>query len=133
VTEPFWVLDSGALVAYSRGVDSVGQLLVDVADAEVTVAVPLVCLVEAYSMLHHTEHRLLRMLRRNPYVTTASLAADLDGPDDCPGVGIMARIAGRLGAGHTAYLALVNAAGVVTSEPDQIRSVLGDSWSIVEV
>ena len=38
MTEPFWVLDSGALVAYSHGVDAVGQLLVDVADAEVTVA-----------------------------------------------------------------------------------------------
>ena len=133
MTEPFWVLDSGALVAYSQGVDAVGQLLVDVADAEVTVAVPLVCLVEAYSMLHHTEHRLLGMLRRNPYVTTALLAADLDGSDDCPGVGTMARIAGRLGAGHSAYLALVNAAGVVTSRPDQIRSVLGENWSIVEV
>jgi len=28
VTDPFWVLDSGALVAYSHGVDAVGQLLV---------------------------------------------------------------------------------------------------------
>lgn len=133
MTEPFWVLDSGALVAYSHGDDAIGQLLVDVADAEVTVAVPLVCLVEAYSILHHTEHRLLRMLRRNPYVTTTTLASDLDGADDCPGVGIMTRIAGRLGAGHCAYLALVSAAGVVTSRPDQIRSVLGENWSIVEV
>jgi hypothetical protein len=133
VTDPFWVLDSGALVAYSHGVDSVGQLLVDVADAEVTVAVPVVCLVEAYSMLHHSEHRLLRMLRRNPYVQTVTLANDLDGADDCPGVGTMARIAGRLGAGHCAYLALTNAAGVVTSRPDQIRSVLGEKWEIVGV
>lgn len=133
MTDPFWVLDSGALVAYSHGVDSVGQLLVDVADAEVTVAVPIVCLVEAYSLLHHSDHRLLRMLRRNPYVQTVRLASDLDGADDCPGVGIMSRIAGRIGAGHSAYLALTKSAGVVTSRPDQIRSVLGEKWEIVEV
>jgi hypothetical protein len=133
VTDPFWVLDSGALVAYSHGVDTVGQLLVDVADAEVSVAVPLVCLVEAYSQLHHSEHRLLRMLRRNPFVQTVPIATDLDGADDCPGVGIMARIAGSLGAGHSAYLALTNAAGVVTSRPGPIRSILGEQWEIVEV
>jgi hypothetical protein len=45
----------------------------------------------------------------------------------------MSRRAGRLGAGHAAYVALVNAAGVVTSRPDQIRAVLGDDWVFVEV
>jgi hypothetical protein len=120
-------------VAYTHGAATVGQLLVDVADAEVTVAVPVVCLVEAYSQLHHSEHRLLRMLRRNPYVLTAAIATDLDGADDSPGIGVMSRIAGRLGAGHCAYLALANSAGVVTSRPDQIRAVLGENWEIVAV
>ncbi len=133
MSDPFWVLDSGALVAYAHGVDTVGQILVDVADAEVTVAIPLVCLTEAYATLHHSEHRLLHMLRRNPYVMTVALASDLDGVDDCPGVGIMSRIAGGLGAGHSAYVAMINAAGVVTARPDQIRSVLGEAWEIVPV
>ena len=36
-------------------------------------------------------------------------------------------------AGHAAFAALVNAAGVVTSRPDQIRAVLGGRWEIIEV
>jgi hypothetical protein len=130
---PYWVLDTGALMAYAHGVDAVGQILIDVADAEGTVAIPLLCVVEAYSLLHHEEHEMLRILRRNPAVLTVHLATDLDHADDCPSVGGIARHAGRLGAGHAAYVALTNAAGVITSRRDQICSVLGDDWEIVEV
>jgi hypothetical protein len=133
VSAPYWVLDSGALMAYVHGVEAVGQVLVDVADADGTVAVPLICVVEAYSLLHHEEYELLRMLRRNPAVRTVLPAFDVDHADDCPGIGNMARHAGRLGAGHAAYVALSNAAGVVTSRPDQIRAVLGEKWDIIEV
>ncbi|MEV1288734.1 hypothetical protein [Micromonospora sp. NPDC049679] len=133
MSAPYWVLDSGALMAYAHGVEAVGEILVEVADAEATVAVPLVCLVEAYSLLDHDEHDLLRMLRRNPAVRTVVPALDLDRADDCPLIGSMARHTGRLGAGHAAYVALTNTAGVVTSRPDQIRAVLGDGWEIVEV
>jgi hypothetical protein len=133
VSAPYWVLDSGALMAYAHGVEAVGQILVEVADTEGTIAVPLICLVEAYSLLHHDEHDLLRMLRRNPAVQVVLPALDLDHADDCPGIGSMARHAGRLGAGHAAYVALSQAAGVVTSRPDQFRAVLGDKWEIVEV
>jgi hypothetical protein len=133
VSRPYWVLDTGALMAYAHGVEAVGEILVEVADAEGTVAVPLICLVEAYSLLHPDEHELLRMLRRNPAVLTVGPAVDLDTGDDCPSIGGMARHTGRLGAGHAAYVALVNAAGVVTSRPDQIRTVLGDGWELAEV
>jgi hypothetical protein len=127
------VLDSGALMAYAHGVEAVGQILVDVADVNGTVAVPLVCLIEAYSLLHHDEHELLRLLRRNPTVQTVVPAVDVDDADDCPWIGGMARHAGRLGAGHAAYVALTSTAGVVTSRPDQIRAVLGAGWEIIEV
>lgn len=127
------MLDSGALMAYAHGVEAVGQILVDVADVNGTVAVPLVCLIEAYSLLHHDEHELLRLLRRNPTVQTVVPAVDVDDADDCPWIGGMARHAGRLGAGHAAYVALTSTAGVVTSRPDQIRAVLGAGWEIIEV
>jgi hypothetical protein len=130
---PYWVLDSGAVMAFAHGVDAVGQVLVDVADVGGTVAIPLVCVIEAYSLLHYDEHELVRALRRNPVVQTVVPMVDLDGGDDCPVIGSMARTAGRLGAGHAAYTALVRASGVVTSRPDQIRSVLGEEWAIVEV
>jgi hypothetical protein len=135
VSGHYWVLDSGAVMAYAHGVDAIGQLLVDVADADLdaTVAVPLTCLLEAYSLLHHDEHDMLRMLRRNPAVRTVLPMLDVDRIDDCPMIGGMARHAGRLGAGHAAYVALASAAGVVTSRADQIRAVLGDEWEVVEV
>ncbi|MEU7755618.1 hypothetical protein AB0B57_23600 [Micromonospora sp. NPDC049101] len=40
MSTPVYVLDTGALLAY----------------ADATVTVPLVCLIEAYSLLDHTEH-----------------------------------------------------------------------------
>jgi hypothetical protein len=135
VTAYHWVFDSGALLAYVHGVEAVGQLLVDVADADIgaTVGVPLTCLIEAYSLLRHDEHDLLGLLRRNPAVRTVHPAVDVDGVDDCALIGGMAQRTGRLGAGHAALLALVNAAPVVTSRPDQLRAVLGADWEILEV
>lgn len=130
---PDWVLDSGALVAYARGVETVGQLLVDVADTEGTVAIPLICLIEAYSQLHRDEHTLLKMLRRNPVVRTIVPETDLDQLDDCPFIGTFATHTGRLGAAHAAYIALVHLAGVVTTRPDQVRAALGDKWEVIEV
>jgi len=133
VNAPYWVLDTGALVAFAHGVEAVGQVLVDVADIGGTVAVPAVCLVEAYSLLQRDEYELLKMLRRNPTVLTLPLGVDLDHRDDCPGVGSMTRHTGRVGAGHAVYAALITAAGVVTSRPDQIRAVLGPDGQVIEV
>lgn len=130
---PYWVLDSGALVAFAHGVEAVGQVLVDVADIGGTVAVPLVCLIEAYSLLPREKYELLRMLRRNPTVQTVLPDVDLDHVDDCGGIGAMTRYAGRLGAGHAVYVAMTTAAGVITGHADQIRTVLGPDWQIIEV
>ncbi len=128
MSPPSWVLDTGALMAYSRGVEAVGRILVDAADAELTVAVPLVCLIEAYRQVDEAQHDLLRVMGAN---RTTRLAVPV--ADDCPIIGHMAGRAGRLGAGHAAYAGLVNAAGVVTSRPDQIRAVLGEQWPVVHV
>jgi hypothetical protein len=130
---PYWVLDTGALMAFVHGVDSVGGVVADVADVGGKVAVPLVCLLEAYSLLDHDEHALLRVLRQNRRVETVRPASDAFADDDCPVIGSMTRLAGRLGAGHAAYVALVHAAGVVTSRPDQVRTVLGEDWPVLEV
>ncbi|WP_341715821.1 hypothetical protein QQG74_17400 [Micromonospora sp. FIMYZ51] len=133
MSRAYWVLDTGALLAYVQGVPAVGEALVAVADVEGTVTVPLACLLEAYSRLDPTEHELLRMLRRNPAVVTVVPTLNLDDGDEAPTIGGLARHTGRLGSAHAAWLAMVNQAGVVTSHPDQIRTVLGDGWEILEV
>jgi hypothetical protein len=133
VNAPLWVLDTGALMAFAHGVDTVGHVLADAADVDGTVAAPLLCVVEAYSLVDHKHHDMLRMLRRNPVVRTAPATFDVDDGDDCPTIGGLAKQVGRLGAGHAAYTALVNAAGVVTSRADQISALLGADWPVVEV
>ncbi len=130
---PYWVLDTGALLAFVHGVERVGQLLVDATDVDGTVAVPLTCVLEAYSLLDLREHEHLRLLRRNRSVRMAVPSFDPNDGDDCPVIGGMARFTGRLGAAHAAYVALTNAAGVVTSRADQIQSVLGEDWVVIEV
>ncbi|WP_410813772.1 hypothetical protein [Micromonospora sp. 067-2] len=133
MSAPVYVLDTGALMAYAQGVDAVGAAMVEAADADATVAVPLVCLLEAYSLLDHTEHEYLSMVRRNPAVRVVTPALHVDRADDCPVIGGMARQAGRLGAGHAAFVAISSAAGLITSRADQVRKVLGDDWPIIEV
>lgn len=120
-------------MAFAHGIDRVGELLADADLLGVAVGVPSICLVEAYSLLDYEKYDLIGVLRNNP---CSALIGSFDAADsfaDCPVIGRMAQRAGRLGAGHAAYAALVNAAGVVTSRPDQIHAALGPDWPTVEV
>jgi hypothetical protein len=112
-------------------VDTIGQIVADAADADFTVTVPVICLLEAYRILDHTEHHRLGPLRANPVVKVTDV---IDGPGDgLPIIGAMAVTASRLGAAHAIWVAMYSRAAVVTSQPAQIRSVLGDTWPLVEV
>jgi hypothetical protein len=133
VSSPAWVLDTGAIMAYVGGVSRVGGIVADAADTANVVALPLVCVIEAYSLLDYEDHDLIRVLRTNPSVQVLVPHSDASGSDDCPAIGDMARRCGRLGAGHTAFVALTCAAIVVTTRPDQISAVLGTDWPVIEV
>jgi hypothetical protein len=126
------VFDTGAVLAFAHGVEQVGQMIADSADAGARIAVPVVCLLEAYRILDHTEHGLLGPLRANDVVVTVPVGVEPQ-VGTAPTIGAMARQTERLGAAHAVYTALTAAAGVVTSRPDEIRAVLGDRWEIVEV
>ena len=133
MTPPAYILDTGAIMAFAHGVEAVGEVLADAGDGEYTVALPLICVVEAYCLLDGSGQDLIGVLRRNSAVRVLVPHHDVVESDDCPLIGGMAQRAGRLGAGHAAFLALANAAAVVTSRTDQIRSVLGVDWPLVEV
>ncbi|HEY1180635.1 MAG TPA: hypothetical protein VGF17_31140 [Phytomonospora sp.] len=126
------VLDTGAVMAYAHGVDTVGEVLVQAADAKAEVWLPSTCLIEAYSLLDFDEFAVVGLLRANPVVVVVPPERVHNG-DDFPAIGGMARRAGRLGAGHAAFLAMSRAAEVVTSRPDQIRAALLDNWPVIEV
>jgi hypothetical protein len=135
VSAPALVLDTGAVMAFADGVEAVGTALADAVDTQTLVALPLICVIEAYSLLDHEHHDLVRVLRSNPAIRVVVPYSDVTGGglDDCPTIGDMARRAGRLGAGHAAFAALVNAAAVVTSRADQVHAVLGADWPVLEV
>jgi hypothetical protein len=130
VSTPTWVLDTGAILAYAHGVEAVGRVIADAADTGTTVAVPVTCLIEAYSLLIHDEFGPLDVLRGLPVVHIVHAGTD---PDDVPFIGGQARRAKRLGAGHATYVAMTSRAGVLTSRADQIRAVLTDDWPVIEV
>lgn len=132
MSSPVWVLDTGALLAYAHGVDRVGEMVADAADTDARIAVPVVCLLEAYRLLEHTEHVLLGPLRANEVIVSVPVVVDPQA-DSAPTVGGIARHTGRLGAAHAVYTALTMSAGVVTSRRDQIAVILGKDWQIVEV
>ncbi|WP_430781820.1 hypothetical protein [Actinoplanes sp. G11-F43] len=119
------------MLAYSDGVEGIGQMVADTFDTGSEIVIPVVCLLEAYRILDHTEHHRLGPLRANPVIRIADV---FDGPGDAPPIiGGLAVTASRLGAAHAIWMAMCGRAAVVTSQPDQIRSVLGDSWPLVEV
>ncbi|WP_432827460.1 hypothetical protein [Dactylosporangium sp. CA-092794] len=127
------MLDSGAVMAYVHGADPVGELLFRAAEDGFAVAVPSTCLLEAYQALRFEEFDLLRVLRRLPVVRVDEPRTDVNGPDDLPIIGGMAARAGRIGAGHAALAAAGHSVAVYTSLPQQLESILGKAWPIIEV
>ena len=73
---PAWVFDTGAVLAYVGGTSRVGGILADATDTQNTVAIPLVCVIEAYSLLDYDSHDLIRVLRTNPSVRTVVPRSD---------------------------------------------------------
>lgn len=130
--QPHWVLDTGALLAYASAGEAMGRFLADLADVGAVAAVPDLCTMEAFARLHPDEFAVLDVLLTHPVIRPFPASARTNLPD-LPFIGGMAKTAGRLGAGHAAFVAMTNRAGVWTSAPDQIRLLLGDDWPIVEI
>ncbi|MGX6601265.1 hypothetical protein ACWKSP_03870 [Micromonosporaceae bacterium Da 78-11] len=132
MSRPHFVYDTGALLAYASGEAKVGQHLADLADVGAAVGIPDLCTMEAFSRLHHDEFSLLEVLLTHP-VTQIFPASAAINPADLGIIGAMARTAGRLGAGHAAFVALTNQAEVWTTQPEQIQLLLGEQWPLIEV
>ena len=131
-TRPHFVYDTGALLAYASGDTKVGEHLADLSDLGATVGVPDLCTIEAFSRMHHDEFPILDVLLTHPVVQIFPASAATNRAD-LGIIGGMAQHAGRLGAGHTAFVALTNQAEVWTSQLDQIRRVLPEPWLVTEI
>lgn len=128
----FVVLDAGAVAAYAGGATEIVGEYIAACEPDEIVALPTVCLAEAYSLVGHHDVEALRRLKillTLPVVRAVPLL-----PGACRAVGLLRseREVHRLGLAHTVVIAVPAAAPVITSSPFA-RDLLGDDWPIVEV
>jgi len=116
----------------AAGDERVGMMLADAADLDVRVAIPVICLVEAYRELDMKSMICWGPLRANSAVVLSPVEV-IAGGDCAPIIGAMARTTGRLGAAYAVYTAMAAGAAVVSSRPDQLTGFLGGQWPITEV
>lgn len=124
------VLDTTALIAYTRGQVSVGELMAEVADEGRHVAVPAACLSAAYAAGRGDLHTaMLALLMTSPVVRIVPL-----GPETARQAGVLARAAdGDIALGHAAVIALTHEAHYATTDPKTAAAFLPARWSILDL
>jgi hypothetical protein len=103
------VLDSSAIVAFTRGSIHVGEVLAELVDEDASAALPAVCLVEAVHSVADFERLDLLVQHR----ATCVLSAD---PDDWRALAALYDIVGRLDAASAALAALDCGCKVLTRQ-----------------
>jgi hypothetical protein len=122
------VLDTSAIVAYTKGSVAVGELLSIIADDGDTVLIPASCLAAAGRQLGHGEEALLGVLSTAPCVALAPLT-----PEQAIPVGISARRAAGIDQGHAAVEAIGHSAQLATQDGAAMGRLLPAGWPIVEI
>lgn len=121
------VLDTSALLAYTKGSLAVGELLAIITDDGDTVLVPAACLAEAYRRLDG-ESSLLSLLSGIPCVAHAPLR-----PEQAAEVGAVAAKGGSVHSGHAIVETVAADAQLVTNEAARMRGLLPRGWPVIEV
>ena len=104
------VLDSTAILAYTRGSFHVGEVLIQVEEDDAVAALPVACLVEAAGVVTDTDR--LDLLVGHP---TTELVAD--DPEDWRFLRTAYDMVGRYESASAAVLALGAGVGVLTRRP----------------
>ncbi|GAA4261213.1 hypothetical protein [Dactylosporangium darangshiense] len=117
------VLDTSAVIAYTRESVHVGELLQDIGDEEQYALVPVVCLIEAAA--EGADEDRLRLLVAHDWVKVIELNGY-----DWTRLGAGTALLGRLGRACSALLAVEGSAWyAATCDPD----VYGDGIDTVEI
>jgi hypothetical protein len=123
------VLDADAILAYSRGRYGIGELLTQAADEGVAVAVPALCLAEAYRRADSARYPYLELLTALPHVVVTRVE-----PSDCLFLGGWAKSVGTL---HLSHAVLETASRPVvrlmTSARAAVATILPALWPIIDV
>jgi hypothetical protein len=122
------ILDTTAVLAYTKGSIAVGELLSIVADDGDTAVVPASCLAEAYRQLAEGGDALLAVLSAVPCVEVAPLAAER-----ATEVGVAARRSAGIDVGHAAAEAVGHGAQLATQDGAAMSRLLPAHWPIIEL
>jgi hypothetical protein len=122
------VLDTSAVLAYTKSSVAVGELLSIVADDGDTALIPATCLAEAYRRSTGSGDLLLRVLSTVPCVGLAPLM-----PEQAAEVGVTGRGSGGIDVGHAAAEAIRHDAQLATQDGAAMSRLLPPDWPIIEI
>jgi hypothetical protein len=122
------VLDTTAVLAYTKGAIAIGELLSIITDDEDTVLIPATCLAEAHRRLTDGGDAVLQILSTIPCIEFGPLL-----PSQAVEVGVAARMGGSVDAGHAAVEAAGRNAQLATQDAATMSRLLPPNWPIIEV
>ena len=122
------VLDTAAIESYMRQEMVVGQAISKLAFGVQFVALPVLCLAEAYRAARGDDALVLDVLSNHPKAIVTPVA-----PDDAQMLGGWSRIVGRHDLAHAALDAAAHRATLITSERKTINRVLSEGWPIIDL
>jgi len=122
------VLDTTAVLAYTKGSIAVGELLSIITDDGDTVLIPATCIAEAHRRLTDDGDSLLSILSTTPCVELSPLL-----PDQAAEVGAVSGSNGGVDLGHAAVEAVAREAQLVTQDVAVMSRLLPPGWPIIEV
>ena len=122
------ILDTSALLAYTKGSVAVGELLSIITDDGDAALIPAACLAEAHRRSTEGADALLSIIATIPCVEHTGLS-----PDQAPDVGVLARRGGGVDVGHAVAEAIARGAQLVTQDGVTVSRLLPPDWPIIEV
>jgi hypothetical protein len=122
------VLDTSAVLAYTKGSIAVGELLAIVADDEDTALIPAACLAEAFRQSAAGDEAMLNVLSTVRCVEVALLQ-----PDRAPKIGISSRGCAGIDVGHAITEAVAHNAQMATPNVQLMTDLLPAGWPIIEL
>jgi predicted nucleic acid-binding protein len=118
------VLDTSAIIAYTHGSIDVGEVIAEVDDEFGAVALPALCLIEAYRVAADRDR--LDVLVNHPAV----VVLDID-PADWRAVADLAEAGGRIDAAVAALIAVDYRATMLTRQPGWYAG-MGADFPVIE-
>lgn len=128
MSSPGLVIDTDSLLAYTRGIPDVGELIAARSDADEVVLVPVLCLAQAYRSVTSDDHVLLDVIQGVPNVRVTPVE-----PDMAVFLGGFSRSLERMDLAQVVITAAQHGARVLTSERKLISRFLPSEWPIVDL